>query len=155
MKLKKDFNARFIVGLVFTFIGIIWVPLGYLLRDFGFIFYAVFGLLGAVFLGLGIALLYLEREKHKITQKVYDEGKYVLAEIVAIKQNMNVSINGVHPCYVECKFINPDDNQEYIFKSRNYTENLDRLINNKEVKVYINPDNLEDYYVDIEELLRN
>lgn len=154
MKIKKEINSSSIIGFVLTFIGLIWVILGVALSGLsGFVFW-IFGVLGAVFLGAGLSYLYFYKKNIDKHQTLFDEGKYVMAQIQSILRDETVEINGSHPYYAICSFINPDDNKEYTFRSSNYTENLNKVLNSNEVRVYINPKNLDEYYVDLESIIK-
>ena len=154
MKIKKEINSSFIIGFVFTFIGVIWVILGVALSGLSGFVFGIFGVLGAAFLGAGLSYLYFYKKNIDKHQSLFDEGKYVMAQIESILRDETVKVNGRHPYYVLCSFINPDDNKKYTFKSGNYVENLNEALTNNEVRVYINPENLDEYYVDLDSLIK-
>ena len=154
MKIKKDLNGKFIIGAVLTFIGVIWVFLGLVFNELSGFVFGFFGILGAVFLGVGLSYLYFSKKSYDKQQSLFDEGKYVIAHIKAILRDEHVTINDSHPYYALCSFINPDDDQQYTFRSTNYVENLNEVLTSNEVRVYINPENLDEYYVDLESIIK-
>lgn len=154
MKIKKDLNSNSIVGFVLSFIGAIWVILGVALSSLHMMVFWIFGAIGAVLLGAGLSYLYFYKKNHDNRQRLFDEGKYVMAHIESILCDETVEINGSHPYYAICSFINPDDNKQYTFRSSNYVENLNEALESNEVRVYINPENLDEFYVDLESIIK-
>ena len=142
-------SAMFVAGIVFTFIGIIFLPIGILLRGEDQLFFYVFGFLGAVMLGVGLALLIIWHRRYQTENKVILQGNYVIARITNITRDYSVSINGVNPWVIECDFSDPDTGIIHTFRSKNLMEDPSNRLKSNEVKVYINPEDLDEYYVDL------
>lgn len=159
-KAKVGVNAIFIVGLVFTIIGAIFLVLGIILgiglrRELGFesvAFLFSFGGMGLLFFTLGLVFIITLGNKKRTSQRLLDNGNYVVAEIFDISQNYNVSVNGRHPFVVSCKY-EAMDGAVHIFKSRYLYFNPEPLLKNNVVRVYVDNDNFKKYYVDIDEVL--
>lgn len=159
-KAKVGVNAVFIVGLVFTVIGAIFLVLGIIMgiglrRELGidaipFLF--SFGGMGLLFFVLGLVFLITLGNKKKTSQRLLDNGNYVVAEIFDISQEYNVMVNGRHPYIVNCKY-EAMDGTVHIFKSRYLYFNPETLLKNNVVRVYVDNDNFKKYYVDIDEVL--
>ncbi len=63
--------------------------------------------------------------------------------------------NGTYPYRLRCKYVNPTNNLEYTFDSEDTFENLEQIINQYQKTtaiVYINPNDLSSYYVDLNSL---
>lgn len=159
-KAKVGVNAIFIVGLIFTIIGAIFLVLGIILgiglrREIGFesiAFLFSFGGMGLLFFCLGIGFLLGIGKYKRNAQRLLDNGNYVIAEIFDISQNYNVSVNGRHPFVVSCKY-EAMDGAVHIFKSRYLYFNPEMLLKNNVVRVYVDNNNFKKYYVDIDEVL--
>ena len=98
-----------------------------------------------------IVIIFIVKSKVK-KHKLIKSGNQVSAEFVDVIVNKSYTVNGRHPFKIICKWINPNDNMEYEFKSENvwydpYNFILDNDIT--EFKVYIDPNNHKKYYVDI------
>lgn len=95
-----------IVALVFTILGIVFLPLGIILT-FGIITAFVgipFAGLGALFFFGGIALGVVRyQEKQKIIE-VLRNGLAVMGEITQVEQNMNVRVNNRNPWKIKYVF---------------------------------------------------
>ena len=153
MKSKMTFTAMFLVGLIFTMIGSIFSLVGVILFSVAK-FTLIHVILGAVFLGAGLALLRIDAKKKKAVRRVEEEGNYVLAKIVGVRQNRNVRVNGVNPYVIECDFTDPETGIVHRFRSHDYYEDPSPYLTSDEVRVYIDPQDLNTYSVDSDSLIR-
>ncbi len=148
---RKAPSAGLLAGIIFTMIGLIFLPLGLFLRPLGTVFYISFGLTGAVLLGIGTALLISWKRRCSVQKEVMEKGNYVIARVCEISRDESVTINGVHPYFIRCSFTDPDSGITHFFRSGNLSEDPSPYLENGEVRVYINPDNLDEYSVEIPE----
>lgn len=159
-KVKVGINAIFMVGLIFTIIGAIFLVVGIALgiglrRELGLdaiVFLFSFGGMGSLFFVMGLGFLIALGNKKRTAQRLLNNGNYVIAEIFDILQNYNVSVNARHPFVVSCKY-EAIDGTVHIFKSRYLYFNPEPLLKNNVVRVYVDNDNFKKYYVDIDEVL--
>lgn len=149
---RKAPSARLLVGLIFTFIGMFFLPIGIFLRTVDFVFFVTFGAVGAILLGIGIALLIVWNRQRSVQKEVREKGNYVIARVTEISRDMSVTINGVHPYYIRCSFTDHDTGITHTFRSGNLGEDPSPYLESGEVRVYINPDNLDEYSVEIPEV---
>ena len=155
-KLKFDWNAFWIIGIIFTILGAIFTALGIVLYLFvpevGVIMLLCFGLCGMPFLLIGIIFLAQQAGKRRTAKKLLAEGNYVLAEIMEVSRNFNVNVNGRYPYVVRCKY---EDSYGivHIFRSRNLFFSPESLFRDSFVRVYVRKDNYRQYYVDIDGVL--
>lgn len=80
-------------------------------------------------------------------------GKLIYADYDETIINTSYSINRRHPYKIICEWINPVDNEEYMFKSRNIWINPEDIIEERNIKqfpVYIDKNNKKKYVVDID-----
>lgn len=158
-KAKMGMGPMFIVGIIFTILGIGFLPMGIVLyfglkeeTSVGFIFLCVFGGVGLLFLILGILFLVLEVRKRARCNELLNAGNYVMAEIMEISINYNVRVNDRYPYIVRCQYQDPNGNV-HIFKSRNLYFNPETILKDRMVRVYVNGENYKYYYMDIDEVL--
>lgn len=157
-KAKVGMGASLIIGIVFTLIGVTFLPLGIILHQMEIditervIFLYTFGGIGIVFLIIGVILLILMLKKKKDSQQLLDEGRYIIAEICEIVPNYSIRVNGKHPYVIHCKY-EALDGTIHIFKSRNLFFNPESMLKGTSVKIYTDGKNYKKYYVDIDEVL--
>ena len=138
-----------LAGGIFALVGGIFLPIGIGLRNVDSLFFHAFGMLGAVLFGVGLALLIVWYKRRKVQQAVVEGGKYVIGRIANISRNYSVTINGVNPYVIECVFQDPDTEITHTFRSSDLMEDPSPYLDSDEIRIYINPDNLDEYYVDI------
>ncbi len=158
-KAKIGMNAIAIIGLIFSIIGAVFLVLGIVLfnglkeeQTDAFMFLFIFDGIGLIFFILGISFLVSQLLKKKTSQRLLDNGNYVVAEIFDITQEYNVEVNGRHPFVINCKY-EAMDGTVHIFKSRYLYYNPESLLKNNAVRVYVDNNNYKKYYVDIDEVL--
>lgn len=157
-KAKTGIGASLIISIVFTVIGVIFLPIGITLYQTtddlidGIFFLCTFGGIGIIFLIIGIIFLILLLKKKKEAEQLLDNGRYILAEICEIIPNYTIRVNGKHPYVVHCKY-EAMDGTIHIFKSRNLFFNPESMLRGTSVKVYTDRKNYKKYYVDIDEVL--
>ena len=158
-KAKIGMNATFIVGLIFSIIGAIFLVLGIVLftglkeeMTDAFMFLFIFSGIGLIFFLIGILFLMIQLSKKKMSQRLLENGNYVVAEIFDITQEYNVTVNGRHPFVINCKY-EAMDRTIHIFKSKYLYYNPKSLLKNNAVRVYVDNNNYKKYYVDIDEVL--
>lgn len=111
------------------------------------IFFPAFG---GVFTLIGLPMLIVPLGKKARNKKLLDRGQHVYAVIESINLNLRVTINGRNPYMVFCSYKNPSDGIIYKFKSENLMFNPnDSYKVGDNVDVYIEPENLKHYYVDV------
>ena len=158
---KFGWTALGIVGMVFAPIGLFFVILGVLLWHYQAgrdpedpeILLWVFCGMGALFLVLGLAFVWLELRRRKRMKDAYDSGNYVMAKIAGIQTRSNVRVNGRSPYVVECHYTDPDSGKAQICYSRYLYFNPSGLLTSDEVPVYIDRYDGKTVFVDIDSVL--
>lgn len=156
-KIAGDKGAVFILGIVYTLLGGIFVVVGAILttilyeqetRMVGIIFASI----GSIFLILGIVFLVIRNRKKKTAQRLIDGGKYLWAEIVELVPDYNVRINNRYPYIARARYVD-GNGTVHIFKSNNLYGYVDDSVLHQQVKVYIEDNSFKKYYMDINEIL--
>lgn len=164
-KAKIGLSALMIVAIIFSILGVTFLPIGIIVGvggmtvDVGFVVFAiVFGGLGALFLLLGIVFLILEIKKHKRSNRLLAEGYYILAEVLEVTKNFNVQYGKHgHPYVIKCGY-EDGSGTLHVFKSRNINRYPGKNLIGQQVKVYLDRNdynNFKNYYMDIDEVLGN
>lgn len=156
-KIAGDKGAVFILGIVYTLLGGIFVVVGAILtailyeqetRMVGIIFASI----GSIFLILGIVFLVIRNRKKKIAQRLIDGGKYLWAEIVELVPDYNVRVNNRHPYIAHARYVD-GNGTVHIFKSYHLYGYVEESVLYQQVKVYIEDNSFKKYYMDIDEIL--
>lgn len=85
----------------------------------------------------------------KKLKKLKEEGITLTAVVREIAVNNSVSINGRNPRRLICEGMLPNGEKRY-FESGNVSPLTHPDVIGREVYVYIDPENYENYYVDVE-----
>ncbi len=164
-KIQMQVRVFDIAGLVFTLVGLPFfifgifaaLHLGDLAR------YAtgdvrllpiIFIILGTVFLILGIIFLRIGIKQRALKRKLIQNGFYITATIRNVYPKTNVSVNGKNPYVVECYYNDYSTGQTHIFTS-GYIPFYPEGAKDTGIRVYVDPQNMDKYYVDIDSLLNN
>ena len=157
-KVKMEKDAAFIFGMVLGILGGIFLALGILfgvlLGSEGLLACLVFVGVGGVFFLIGLLCLRSCRKKQRRMQKLLEEGRYLGGEIVECAPNLQISVNGRHPTIATARYLAPDGT-EHLFQSRNlyHWRPENGGLLHQQVKIYIEDGNMDNYYVAVEELL--
>ena len=158
-KRKFGWSGYGIVGMIFLPMGLFFIALGLLLWRTGagdtetenLILLCVLGGQGVIFALAGAICLMKDIRRRRGMQEAIDQGYYILAKVAGTTVQTNVSMNGRHPCVVECQAM--QDGVLHIYRSRYLYFDPTAVLDGREVKVYINRNDPKQYYVDIDELL--
>jgi len=93
------------------------------------------------------------RGKYK-NRGLLETGRYTLATVKSIEANYHKRVNGEHPYWIICEEENKLDGVTYTYTSHVVYEDLTRRITpGDQVAVYVNPENPELYYVNLDEIV--
>ncbi len=152
--MKKKFDPLLFVGALFTAIGMVFLPIGIVLginQDRFFLF--CFGLIGSVFVFIGILLLSVIVKKNRMKKELTDRGYYVTADITEITYNGSVTVNGRHPYVIQCAYEDPYTNEFHLFRSEDLPYDPSPMLKGDQIRVFVDPEDFDRYYVDIDSAL--
>jgi len=115
-------------------------------------------ILGIVFSATGGGIVFSRLYKAKLRRRLMKTGERVEAELEEIVLNRNYSVNGRHPYYIYCRWVNPNTGEEYLLKSDRIWYNPQLKIEEKNIQtlpVYMDPNNRKKYIVSLEEIEEN
>lgn len=120
--------------------------------------FLVFPGIGLIFFLIGGTGLFLKAKRGSQTKKLKINGTVVYATYTETVYNSSYQVNGRSPYNIICEWNNPTDGNKYIFKSDNIWVNPENIIKEKNIEtipVYIDPNNLKKYYVDVDSILND
>ena len=120
--------------------------------------FLIFPGLGLIFIILGGAGIAVKVRKNKLEKRLKENGETIYADYVETAINTVYSVNGRHPYNIICEWNNPRDGKKYIFKSKNIWINPESIIKERNIKtflVYVNLENIKQYFVDVDNLTQN
>lgn len=146
-----------LIGLIFAPIGLVFLILGIVIRSDAIegsstVFKGVFCGMGGLFLVLGAVFLALSIKENSKIKKLIAAGNYIMANFVSASLNMAVQINGRNPYRAEFQFTDPLG-MVHVFHSRNLMADPTPALTGKQVRVYVDPQNYDNYYADIDSVM--
>lgn len=156
-KAKRGLTELLMAGAIFSGVGIVFMPVGIFVGSENiegnpFLFKAVFCGLGAMLLIIGALCLYLEIRQRTRINRLISSGQYIMAEISEITMNYAVRVNSRHPYIVVCRYQDMYGNI-HLFKSRNLFFDPATILKDQMVRVYVDGEDFNHYYMDIDEIL--
>jgi len=155
---KPKISPLGFVGLIFAPIGSLFFILGILIPIFAQepdgpekplkIMRLIFCLLGLIFAGSGGGMLAVEHKNHKRIRSLIQAGNYVMAVFTESRLAANITINGVHPHVAILQHTDSFGNL-HVFQSEPVMADLAPMLKGREIPVYVEPYNYDNYYVDI------
>lgn len=107
--------------------------------------------LGGILVVAGICLFFICNHNSKCNVGLLKDGKIIEAEVLYADTNEKKESFGRHPNVFTCVYKDPETNAEKYFTSDSiYSKNLGTTYIGKKVKVYVDPNNDKNYYVDSE-----
>ena len=135
------------MGGVFAVIG-----LTVMILSGEWVFGLCFGGIGLIFLVLGIIFLRRDHRRRQTARKLYENGRYIWGEVVELAPNYNIRVNNRHPYVAKIRYVD-GAGVVHIFTSPNLYRYPDGSVLQKSVKVYVEDDTFQRYYVDMDEIL--
>lgn len=120
-----------------------------------YLYVLIFGIIGSTFLLIGgIVIIFLIYKKRKI-KRIIGYNYRISATIIGVTTKYSVRINGKNPYILEANYMSLTDGKLYNFESeflfRDITPILEKF-NISEIPVYINPNNYNEYVMDISQI---
>ena len=155
-KVRLGISALWIIGLVFSAIGGLFVVIGLLsLAAMGlenWLFGAIFGGIGGLFFVLGVIFLVTEWNKKRMAERLIASGRYVWGEIVDVVADTSITINNRHP-YIALVHYQDGCGMIHQFRSRSLRISRSTAMIGKKVKVYIEDNTYRHYHVELDGIL--
>lgn len=144
-------SAFSVVGAIYTVLGGIMAALGiiFFVADIDVLDITFFGI-GALFLILGIIFLCVIRHQKRRAERLIQGGRYIWGEVVDTQIVFSERVGHTHPVRLVAKYVDPYGTT-HMFTSKNlYRLTCQHMIGQK-VKIYIEGNNFDRYYVAIDE----
>ncbi len=162
MRKKMGWTVWGILGFIFTPIGLLNILIGAAVwqsksvswqhPDDPIVFISVFGGVGGLFLLLGLIFLMIDIRRRYLLRRAYNGGNCVDAEIIGINIQKNVNMVNGNPRIIECAYTDPSG-VVHVYRSRYLYTDVTKLLKSETVPVYIDRDNENIGFVDIDAVL--
>ncbi len=104
---------------------------------------------GLVFFSVGFGIAFSGALIGRANKRLMKTGKQLNAEVMEVGVKTNVTVNGRHPYYVDCRVQDPYTGEVTLYRSKSiYYDPREYNITN--VSVYVSEKNKKKYYVDVE-----
>lgn len=146
---KGSISALWIIGLVYSVLGALFVVLGIVLAltlEEGLLFCVIFGGIGLIFLILGIIFLGVEYRKRKNVEQLIASGRYVWGTIADWRVNRSIEVCGRHPIVLLVRYVD-GRGQEHFFRSPSLRIVGGPQLRGKQVRVYYGDPDFRHYYI--------
>ena len=162
--MKNKTNVLKLLSTIFFGIGLGLIVLGGLFFlifvkitfEFAVIFSAVWAGMGVIFSLIALVMHLIYKNGADKKQKLKKAGQYVMADIVDIDENVNMSVQmgtkKMHPYFLYCQYVD-GNGQPHLFKSGNLYYNPSGLLKSPQIKVYVDMANPKKYHVDTDSIL--
>ena len=116
---------------------------------FRYVFTGVFGGIGVILAVVALCIGSRIRRTDALKERLISEGNFTWAEIVDVTPQYHIQVNYQSPCVLRC-MLRHDDGQTYICRSKYLRFNPMSLLPDGKVKVWFDPRDIRNYYVDVE-----
>ncbi len=107
------------------------------------------GGMGAVFTLLGLVFVLPPLLAKRRAAELSVSGLPVFADLVGVRLNESLSVNGVNPWKIDAQWLNPATNKVHLFSSDNLWFDPSPYIREKQVRVLIDPNKPKRYSMDV------
>jgi hypothetical protein len=118
------------------------------------LFILIFAVVGGSFTITGMSLLffsmYATQVRAKNKQELQATGKILITHYTEIERNTSIKINRRSPYRLITQWHDPTTNRIHLFKSENIWFNPEEFVRDRTLKVYVDPNNYQRYYMDID-----
>ena len=159
-KFRPQLPITGLFGLIFTPIGLTFTIIGLVsaakirnhtanIQGDPNVFKWVFFGMGLLFLLFGGAALVTAIREICAQKRAFSSDNCVYAEFAGTVENMNVTVNGRHPYRAKLLYTDPYG-EVHVFYSRDVMQDPAPALEGRMIAVYVDPENAENYYVDLE-----
>ena len=110
------------------------------------------GVMGVAFLFAGVGILIYLGIKSKRRQWLKQNGTIIQAEVISCDMNTSISVMGRHPYSIRAQYLDSDTRIVHVFESDPIWYDPSQFIKNKQVQVFVDPNNLKKYFIDLSDL---
>lgn len=156
---KTGWTEKGIVGFIFAPLGLIFLIVGILAHrsiaqpDDRLAFMICFIGLGGVFFTVGLVLLLIDLRRRARLRAAFESGYRVMGKVAGFRVNTRVNVMGIHPTVMEVHWTDPDTGTVHVYFSRYLYVNVQDLLTDDEVPVYIDRDDYRVGFVDVDAVL--
>ena len=165
MKIRPALNVLLLVGGIFSIDGFVFAAIGILYFFFGdrysvegsfddpvknfYMLTGVFAVMGLLFLAVGMGFVIHEFRKKLRRKALLENGYRIYGTISETYPDKKITINGIHPNYVVCRYEDPVTLRTEFYRSLGYCVDLSGAIG-MTVSIYLDSNNHSIYYMDFD-----
>lgn len=122
--------------------------------------FLIFPIIGGLIVLAGLIVLSYQFNKKRQKKKLMEQGEYVMAEIIGVKENIHYAVNNRHPAVIECQSMFPFQDQKITFKSENIWVDvaiIQQILEEYQIqtlRVFYTIQKKKQYYVEIDPILQ-
>ena len=148
-------TALKICAVAFGIIGVVFLAIGIgVCYITGLRWTLIHAGIGAVFLIVAVSFLVYLRRRAAMEAHLLETGTRIQANIDDVTLNYSVRVNGRCPYVIQCSWLDPQSRKVYVFRSDSIWYNpMPYLGSRTTLPVCIDPDNPRRYVVDTEGIL--
>ena len=109
----------------------------------------ILGVLGSVFFLTGFGIILGTALGARKRERLRAGGRRIQTDFLEVARNTNIRINGRHPYQILTQWQNPMTGEIHVFKSENLYFDPSDYIKDGLITVFVNGDDLKNYYVDV------
>lgn len=105
--------------------------------------------MGTIFLAVGAAMIFVPVLVQRTDERLVHEGRPIDADFQGVSLNSAISVNGRSPFRVTARWADPVTSQVRVFQSHNVWFDPTAYIKEKKIRVFLDSNNPEKYFVDL------
>jgi hypothetical protein len=107
------------------------------------------GAMGTIFLAIGAGMIFVPLLTQRSDERLRHEGRPIDADFQGVTLNSAIAINGRSPFRVTAQWLDPVTSRVRIFQSHNIWFDPTAYIKDQKIRVFLDVDHPEKYYVDL------
>ena len=119
----------------------------------------IMSILGVIFFLVGLGIIISAIRVAALKKEMLMSGTKISAKVISVESNSSTQIStgeykttGRNSYQIVAQWLNPSDNQMYVFRSDNLSYNPESFTAGKDIIVYIDQSNPKRYYMDLSSL---
>ena len=109
----------------------------------------IMGILGVTLTIIGVSIFIFDKKKNDTLKYLQQNGTTIETDFQIVDINLNYTVNGQNPYQIVSEWINPSTSKLHVFTSDNIWFDPTKYIKTEKIKVLIDINNPEKYWVDL------
>ena len=108
----------------------------------------IVGTLGAIFFCVGVAIVLVPLFSRRKHGRLRSTGRPVVTKVISLREDTSVTMSGRHPYRIVTQWQNPVTTKVHVFDSESLWFDPSEYMANRDITVYIDPNDPDDYWMD-------